>query len=503
MRPKSHALTRALPWPSLLFAFMGMVITDAICIVQLALGLPSCLAVASAALLLSPQSMIVEPTGTFVVVDDISNAVVRVDPVTGEQTLVSGVNPDSGALLGDGPPLQSPQGIALEAAGTFVVVDDALAAVLRVDPATGTRTVVSGGRPPFQQATSLTYWPAAGLFLVADPSIALVRLTPTGETTLVGTLDHETAGLAFLNTLLYTTSSMDAQLRQIDPANATTLSSVPITVADTTVTGGSALVAHPLTGTLWAILQVATCTGDPTRTTFAGGPETEACRQFAEDQFACERAWHVSGNGTAASCFFNAAEGACQGCGPNNEEAGLCTNTCMGAEGEMSSEPILATIDPATGVATRIGNPGIPFTALAFDANGLLYGIAGSESDTPQTLFTISLENAAATPVTMLQGSGMSEALAFNPVDGRLYRVTESGRSFFFEAIDLMQFLSVEIPFAAIIGSGPRLLAPKDLSVLADGQIAVVDADIGAILFVNPGTGDRTMIPLPQPSRIP
>ena len=56
---------------------------------------------------------------------------------------------------------------------------------------------------------------------------------------------------------------------------------------------------------------------------------------FNGDQENCEMAWNIGSNGTpldpsddfAASCFF--LDGICRGCGPNNENAGLCTNTCV------------------------------------------------------------------------------------------------------------------------------------------------------------------------------
>jgi hypothetical protein len=72
------------------------------------------------------------------------------------------------------------------------------------------------------------------------------------------------------------------------------------------------------------------CPGDPTRIDFVGGPDTEACRSLS-DQTSCEAAWHLSGDDEGgfsrpASCFWDGAE--CRGCGPNNEENLLCTNSC-------------------------------------------------------------------------------------------------------------------------------------------------------------------------------
>lgn len=75
-----------------------------------------------------------------------------------------------------------------------------------------------------------------------------------------------------------------------------------------------------------------TCIAQPTcldqsRTTYAGGPGTDACRQFDNDQGACEAAFHRGGNGRPAPCFYD-EDDECRGCGPSNEGAGVCINTC-------------------------------------------------------------------------------------------------------------------------------------------------------------------------------
>jgi hypothetical protein len=68
------------------------------------------------------------------------------------------------------------------------------------------------------------------------------------------------------------------------------------------------------------------CEDDPSRTIFAGGPNTNACGRFDGDQTSCEAAFHKTGVGTIASCFYDS--GSCVGCGPTNEGNGDCTNTC-------------------------------------------------------------------------------------------------------------------------------------------------------------------------------
>jgi len=85
----------------------------------------------------SPFSIAVEADGSLVVVDFDLEAVLRVDPVSGDRTIISD------ASTGSGPGFESPLGIAVEADGSLVVVDSDLEAVVRVDPVSGDRTIIS------------------------------------------------------------------------------------------------------------------------------------------------------------------------------------------------------------------------------------------------------------------------------------------------------------------------------------------------------------------------
>jgi hypothetical protein len=88
-----------------------------------------------------PSAIAVEATGALVVVDGACTdaAVLRVDPVSGDRTVVSG------ARIGTGPDFEFPQEITVEATGTLVVLH--AGRVLRVDPVSGDRTAV-GSRFP-------------------------------------------------------------------------------------------------------------------------------------------------------------------------------------------------------------------------------------------------------------------------------------------------------------------------------------------------------------------
>src|SRR5439155_138658 len=56
---------------------------------------------------------------------------------------------------------------------------------------------------------------------------------------------------------LFSVAATDDQLRLLDPASGTTLSSVRITLPGETVAGATGLATHPLTGELWALLRLA------------------------------------------------------------------------------------------------------------------------------------------------------------------------------------------------------------------------------------------------------
>lgn len=84
----------------------------------------------------------------------------------------------------------------------------------------------------------------------------------------------------------------------------------------------------------------------------------------------------------------------------------------------------LVTIDPATGVATSIGDTGDKFAGLAFDSNDTLFGVTGDGAVTSESLFTIDTGNASTTLATALGNGNDAEAIGFNPQDGLLYHAS-------------------------------------------------------------------------------
>ncbi len=130
----------------------------------------------------------------------------------------------------------------------------------------------------------------------------------------------------------------------------------------------------------------------------------------------------------------------------------------------------LVTVDPASGVATRIGDTGDRFAGLAFDGSGTLYGVTGQGAATPESLFVLSRTDATPSLVLSLADGRGGEAIAFHPADGLLYHAS-GGLTF--ESIDLSGPTAAHIatcgglygsPAAALTTLGPDvlLLARRD-----------------------------------------
>jgi hypothetical protein len=119
----------------------------------------------------------------------------RVDPRSGDRTLVSGcIDSDCTAIVGSGPPLLVPGGIAVETNGSLVVANSKAAQargnILRVQPSSGDRLVVSdltaGRGSPFISPTAVAVEADGHLVAFDCVLAAVVRVDPlTGNRTLV------------------------------------------------------------------------------------------------------------------------------------------------------------------------------------------------------------------------------------------------------------------------------------------------------------------------------
>ncbi len=110
------------------------------------------------------------PAAEIVVADDSTSVprLVRVDPVSGDRTVFSGCTSGCGSLVGAGPSFASPHGLTFGADGAVFVADPVFEAVFRVDPDTGDRTVLSGCRDALCTSTR-----GAGVVLGGPQDVSL------------------------------------------------------------------------------------------------------------------------------------------------------------------------------------------------------------------------------------------------------------------------------------------------------------------------------------------
>ncbi len=111
-----------------------------------------------------------------------SNAVFRVDLLSGDRELVSAVSFPSVGTIGSGPSFNFLNGVAITNEGTLVAVDRILNTIFGVDPLTGNRTIISnnainagtGLANPLDIAVDAD----GDLLVVNQTSMALVRVDP-------------------------------------------------------------------------------------------------------------------------------------------------------------------------------------------------------------------------------------------------------------------------------------------------------------------------------------
>jgi hypothetical protein len=144
----------------------------------------------------------------------------------------------------------------------------------------------------------------------------------------------------------------------------------------------------------------------------------------------------------------------------------------------------LATINPATGVATLVGDLSDQVSCLAFRSNGTLYGVTGDGAATPETLYTINTATAAATLAFPLGNGADGETIAFGST-GLLYH--SSGNS-----TALFESINVDTQVITPLGSASGEMFAMGLHT---GLGAMFGTDIDSDLFtINLATGARTFI---------
>ena len=157
--------------------------------------------------LISPYGVAREADGRLAVTDIGLRAVLRVDPATGNRIELSDALLPGGGSLGSGPGFNGPYDVEVEASGDLLVVDNSLAMVLRVDPATGDRAELSGpGRgagPLLSNPAALEFDGSGQMWVLGFAALYRVDLV-TGDRVLVssngvgtGPVFVSAVGLAF------------------------------------------------------------------------------------------------------------------------------------------------------------------------------------------------------------------------------------------------------------------------------------------------------------------
>lgn len=227
-----------------------------------------------------PRFVALDAAGQLLVADRSTPgvyAIVRVNPVTGDRTLVSGcTNATCTPVVGAGPAIGRLFGIAVEASGSIVVADGL--AVYRIDRTSGDRTILSGcpnaactapvgTGPAFGEPVDMVVDASGALFVTyqIEGSVfgALRRVDPvTGARTLIsgcqelacttvrgsGPRFQNLFGIAFAadGNLLVTDSELDAVLR-VHPVNGgRTLLAGCANAGCSTATGSGPAFAEPL-----------------------------------------------------------------------------------------------------------------------------------------------------------------------------------------------------------------------------------------------------------------
>ncbi|MBI3328177.1 MAG: hypothetical protein HYZ81_15925 [Nitrospinae bacterium] len=454
----------------------------------------------------SPVGIAVEADGQLLVVDARADApaMVRVDPGTGDRTIVSGCTDfdlttrQCKAARGSGPTLASPVGIAVEADGRLVVTNRTVdfGAVVRVDPRTGDRTILSdattGGGPPFASPRGIAVEADGQLVVVDGDFDAVVRVDPrTGDRKI---LSDATIG---------------SGPRFDFPRGIAVEADGRLVVTDGLCGLQAVVRVDPPTGDRKLVTQPGTGRGSGPPFQVLAGVAMEADGRLVVVDGGLDAVVRVDPRTGDRAILSDTTTGRGPPFAFPLGIAGEADGQLVVVDGELAA---VVRVDPRTGdrailsgctnrnpdtfncTASRGGGPFFVFPlSIAVEGDGRLV-VVDARSDAPAVLRMDPRTGDRAIVSNNTTGIGRSFALPWGiavEADGRLVVVDRNLRAVV--RVD-PRTGDRAIVSDATTGRGPPFTSPVGVAVEADGRLVVVDRDLQAVVRVDPRTGDRAIV---------
>jgi sugar lactone lactonase YvrE len=131
-----------------------------------------------------PFRIAVEPDGNLLVSNNGTGALIRIDPLSGDRTVIAD------AISGSGPGSSFGNGVVVGRAGRIFVVESSIDALIEIDAVSGVRTVISdastGSGPTFPLPTQLALDEDGDFYIVDTALDAIIRVdSDSGDRTLI------------------------------------------------------------------------------------------------------------------------------------------------------------------------------------------------------------------------------------------------------------------------------------------------------------------------------